>query len=197
MYFRLGGDGLECVPATGGLLLAVNHASFLDPVLVGLVMRRPIHFMARDTLFKKNGFGWLLRAVHSVPVRREGASRNSLRAVLDLLEEGRVVLVFPEGTRSRDGRFGKFRNGIVKMSQLAGVPVLPVVVGGSHRALGRGAWLPRPARTRVYFGDPLVFEAKEDADAAVARLRERMLAIAAATPFGRSLQDDRNEETVG
>lgn len=188
LYLRHRASGIEHIPREGAFLLAPNHASFLDPVLVGCRVPRPIHFMARETLFR--GFlGVLIRRLNTFPVNRGGVSKEAIRSVLGLLEQHQGVLVFPEGTRSADGRLGKIETGVVRIAQLAGVPVVPAYVAGSFRALGRGMVFPRPVRTSVRFGPALRFERGVDPLACAAALDQSLRALAGSEDSAGSLSD--------
>lgn len=175
IWFRHRGVGVDKVPSTGPFLLAVNHSSNLDAVLAGIVLKRPLAFMARKTLFSPAPIGWILRGLNALPLEREGIGISGFRAICEHLSLGGGVLVFPEGTRSRDGRLGKFKSGVLRLARLASVPVIPTMVVGSDRALGRGRVIPRPIRTEVRFGDAIEFPQGECDDEALERLREAML----------------------
>lgn len=138
----------------GGFVVASNHQSYLDPILLGLVVTRPITFMARDTLFRNPLFAWLLRAVHTFPVRREGVGKEGMREALRHLKAGDPVVVFPEGTRSRDGEVGPIKDGAGLLSRLAGVPVVPAAVH-TFRSWPRDRPFPLPARVSVAYGEPI------------------------------------------
>jgi 1-acyl-sn-glycerol-3-phosphate acyltransferase len=144
--------GREFMPASGRLLVASNHASFLDPMLVGCALPRPIHFMARKSLFKPI-FGWMIRSVLAFPVDRDGDPRNAFRAVGDLLERERAVGIFPEGTRSETGRMGEVKAGIAMLASKYRAPVLPVYAWGTFQSWPKGRKLPRPHRTKVFAGN--------------------------------------------
>ncbi|MFN0057068.1 MAG: lysophospholipid acyltransferase family protein [Planctomycetota bacterium] len=170
IYFRHTAVGAEQLPSRGGYLLAVNHASFLDPVLVGIAVKAPISFLARSTLFRPAPWGWFLRAVHAVPFDREGVGMAGFRCVIERLKAGSPVLVFPEGTRTRDGHIGRTRPGVLKLAQLANVPVVPTLLVGSFGALGRGALVPRPVRTQVRFGAAFAVEPGQDLEVALSAI---------------------------
>jgi 1-acyl-sn-glycerol-3-phosphate acyltransferase len=146
--------GIENLPVGPALIIA-NHQSFLDPLLIGLPLRRPVCFLARDTLFKVPVIGWILQSTYVMPIRRESAGTESLRASLKRLEEGYLVGIFPEGTRSRDGRVGVMKPGFVALARRAQVPLIPVAVSGAFEAMPRGAIFLRPRRVRVVFGTPI------------------------------------------
>lgn len=147
----------ERVPATGPVILASNHASFLDPPLVGAASKREINYLARESLFRFPPMGWILRNVNSVPVDREGGGAAGLRAILDRLLQGGAIILFPEGTRSRDGELQPAKSGIGLTVIKSEAPVVPVRVFGTFAAYGREAKFPRPRRVAVKFGVPLDF----------------------------------------
>ncbi|MGA2800985.1 MAG: lysophospholipid acyltransferase family protein [Verrucomicrobiota bacterium] len=158
LYFRWRVFNPERVPQTGAVILAANHASFLDPPLVGAALRRPINYLARESLFRFPGIGWLLRSWNSVPVNREGGGAAGLKAILDRLLAGGGIILFPEGTRTRDGKLQPARSGIGLTVIKSTALVVPVRVFGSFEAFGRNRKFPRPHRLTVKFGAPLRFE---------------------------------------
>lgn len=164
----------ERVPDRGPAILASNHASFIDPPLIGASLRRQINYLARDTLFPVPVVGTLLRAWKVVPVDREGGGAAGLRAILNRLLEGGAILLFPEGTRTRTGQLQPARSGIGLTVIRSTAPVLPVRVFGTFEAYGRHRRWPRPYRVAVHFGEPLPFERlrAEAADCSKKRLKE-------------------------
>jgi len=158
LYFRSRAFHAERVPRTGPVILASNHASFLDPFLVGASVSREINYLARDDLFRFPVIGWLLRQWQSVPVNREGGGAKGLKAILDRLLAGGAIILFPEGTRTRDGKLQPARSGIGLTVIKSPAPVVPVRVFGTFEAYNRHMRLPRPRRVEVKFGQPMVFE---------------------------------------
>ncbi len=158
--FFLGGglkvSGGENVPMDGPLIVACNHASHLDPMILGAAFDRPLHFMARRTLFDTPGFAWLIRQNNAFPLDRDGDSRDALRAFGARLEGGNAVVMFPEGTRSLDGNLQEMKPGIGMLAVRNLAPVLPVYIRGSYAAWPRGKSLPRPHALRVYIGGIIV-----------------------------------------
>jgi 1-acyl-sn-glycerol-3-phosphate acyltransferase len=152
MLFRLRGEGAEHVPSAGPVLIASNHASVLDPALVGVATARELTFLAKAELFDIPLFGGFIRRLNAHPVRREGSDAAALRTALRLLEEGRALLVFPEGTRSEDGQLGPGKPGVGMLAVLSGAPVVPAYIDGSGRAWPRGQRLPHRSHITVYFG---------------------------------------------
>jgi 1-acyl-sn-glycerol-3-phosphate acyltransferase len=147
--------GSQRLPMSGGVLLAANHQSFLDPVIFGLGLPRPVHFMARSSLFRRPLFGGLIRSLNAFPVRRGEVDHAAVREAIRLLGAGEMVLLFPEATRTRDGSIAPPRGGLSMIAARAGVPIVPIVVDGAFRAWPRHRRLPRPAVIRVAVGEPI------------------------------------------
>jgi 1-acyl-sn-glycerol-3-phosphate acyltransferase len=173
-YFRWRYFHPERVPRSGPVILASNHASYLDPPLVGSTVSRPLNYLARDTLFRFPLMGWLLRRWHAVPIDREGGGAAGLRKILEVLNAKQAVILFPEGTRTRDGQLQQARSGIGLMVLKSGAPVVPVRVFGTYEAYGRSARFPKPRPVVVKFGAPLHFEVlrQEAQSCSKARLKE-------------------------
>jgi 1-acyl-sn-glycerol-3-phosphate acyltransferase len=153
-WLRYRARGVEKIPAVGGGLLLTNHQSFLDPLLVGLPLRRPVSFLARDTLFKVPLIGWILRHTYVMPLSRETGGAAGIRETLRRIELGFLVGIFPEGTRSVDGSLGRFKPGFAALVRRTELPIYPVGIAGAHRALGKGSLVLKPRRVCVVFGDP-------------------------------------------
>jgi 1-acyl-sn-glycerol-3-phosphate acyltransferase len=157
LYFRFEVYNPERVPLTGPLILASNHASYLDPPLVGAGIRRDINYLARESLFRFPVVGWVLRNWNSVPVDRDGGGARGLKTILDRLLCGGAIILFPEGTRSADGSLQPARAGIGLTVIKSEAPVIPVRVFGTARAFGKKHRFPRPCRIAVKYGLPLDF----------------------------------------
>jgi 1-acyl-sn-glycerol-3-phosphate acyltransferase len=147
--------GREHIPAQGGVLLVCNHQSHLDPPLVGLGCPRHINFIARDSLFRFPPLGWLLRALHVIPLAREGTGLAGIKEALRRLKRGELVVIFPEGTRTHDGQVGHFRPGFTALAARSGAAILPAAIDGSFQAWPRSKRLPRLAQIRVHYGEPI------------------------------------------
>jgi len=147
----------ERVPKRGPVILASNHASFLDPPLVGIPLKRPLNFLARETLFRYPGVGATLRSWQAVPVDREGSGGRGLKAILDRLLRGGGILLFPEGTRTHDGKLQAGRSGIGLAVIKSNASVIPVRVFGTYEAFGRHVRLLRRHHIRVKYGNPMQF----------------------------------------
>ena len=157
-YFRWRVYGAENVPSTGGVILASNHASFLDPPLVGSGLKRDINYLGRESLFRYPGIGALLRSWNSVPVDRDGGGAKGLKIILGRLLAGNGIILFPEGTRTKDGQLQPARSGIGLTVIKSTAPVVPVRVFGTFEAYGRHITIPRPHRVIVKYGRPMLFE---------------------------------------
>jgi 1-acyl-sn-glycerol-3-phosphate acyltransferase len=192
LWFRFRARGVERVPADGGVLLLINHQSFLDPMLVGLPLPRAVSYLARDSLFRVPFVGWWLSNTHVIPINRESAGTASIRLAVDRLREGAIVGIFPEGTRSFDGKLGELKPGFLALVRRAKVPVVPVgVVGGAH-AMPRGAWFVRPRLCCVVFGEPIMpdvvesYSGKDREEELINLVRERMSGVLAEAEAWRS-----------
>ena len=143
--------GLDLLPRKGGLVVAANHISFWDPPLMGSVIPREIHFLAKEELFQTPVLGPLIRSVNAIPIRRGAADLRGLTRAIDALKSGGAVLLFPEGSRMRDGALHPARPGVGLMSVNADVPIMPCYISGSNPSAG---WLSRKERARLEFGSP-------------------------------------------
>src|SRR4051812_12381149 len=120
--------GSRHVPRKGGVVLICNHQSFFDPIIAGVAVPRECHFMARDSLFRNRFFGPLISSLNAFPVKRGTADVGALKEALRRLNNGQLVMTFPESTRTRDGTIGPFHPGVVLMAKRAGVPIVPAVI---------------------------------------------------------------------
>ena len=154
VYFRVRRVGREHIPA-GGVILASNHRSFLDPFVIGCCVGRPIFFVAKRELFRNPLLGWLLNCMGAFPVRRGRSDEESVKTALELLARGQAVVVFPEGTRIVNGSLGRPKRGVGRLVLQSGAPVVPVAVMGSERA--RDGWRIKPVKVQVRCGAPLTF----------------------------------------
>jgi 1-acyl-sn-glycerol-3-phosphate acyltransferase len=161
LLFRIRAWGAGNVPRQGGVLLASNHQSFTDPAIVGTAVTRPLYFMARRSLFDVPIFGRLIRAVNAFPVERGSADLAAIRAAIGVLANGRVLVVFPEGTRTPDGSVKEFKPGFAMLAARARVPIVPVAIDGAFEAWPRHQPLPWFHRVRVAYGEPVAAPADE------------------------------------
>jgi 1-acyl-sn-glycerol-3-phosphate acyltransferase len=157
-YFHWRVFNPENVPTRGPVILAANHASYIDPPLVGAGVQRHVNFLARDTIFHVPILASILRSWEVVPVDRDGGSGRGLKLILGRLAAGGVIILFPEGTRSRHGELNPARSGIGLTVIKSSAPVVPVRVFGTHRAFGPHMFFPRPRQLMVKYGKPCYFK---------------------------------------
>jgi 1-acyl-sn-glycerol-3-phosphate acyltransferase len=153
--YRFQVTGAENVPAEGGVILAANHASFLDPLALGTACPRPVTFVARGSLNRSGLYRLLTKRLPLLHVDPRSGDRETMRRMQEELRRGAVCGMFPEGTRTRDGRLGEVRRGFALLAGAADVPVVPVWISGTFEAWPAARKLPRPfGRVRVAFGRP-------------------------------------------
>ena len=152
-WFRMRVEGPP--PPPGAWVLAANHASFVDPLVLGAVVRRRVVYLMTEVVWRSRGLGWFYRWCRAIPVRTRGGNREALRAARTVLQQGRVLGVFPEGGLSRDGKLMLGSPGAVALVLHEQVPIVPVGIVGAHAALPPGAALPRPRRITIRFGEPI------------------------------------------
>jgi glycerol-3-phosphate dehydrogenase (NAD(P)+) len=166
IYFRVRRLGREHIP-DGGVILAANHRSFLDPFVIGCCVRRPVYFMAKRELFKNPLIGWFLNCMGAFPVRRGESDEESVATALARLERGEAVVIFPEGTRIRTGSLQRPKRGVGRLALESGKPVVPIAVTGSERA--RDGWKIKPVKVHIRAGAPLTFPRVADPSPFLAR----------------------------
>lgn len=158
MIYRPRVEGRDNVPRTGPVILASNHLSFIDSIAIPVAAPRPVHFLAKSTYFEKPLSSWFFRTIGAIPVKR-GAGQAALDALDQqrrLLDDGLAVALYPEGTRSTDGRLYKGRTGVSFLALQTGAPVVPVGLIGTDRVMPVGARLPSlRERITIRFGEPI------------------------------------------
>jgi 1-acyl-sn-glycerol-3-phosphate acyltransferase len=147
--WRVAGRGN--IPATGGIIVASNHVSFWDPPLVGAAQRRELHYLAKEELFRVPLLGAAIRAVNAIPIRRGVADLSGMARAIEALRQGHALLMFPEGSRMRDGRLHPARPGVGMLAVNADVAIVPCHVSGSRHPR---RWWTRAERVRISFGAP-------------------------------------------
>jgi len=174
---RLRCEGREYIPRSGPALICANHQSVLDPILMGLACDRRLNYLARKSLFQYAPFRWLIQWYDAIPIEREGMGLSGMKATLRRLRDGEMVVIFPEGTRTEDGRIGPLKPGFCTLARRSRVPLVPVVIDGAHRAWPKTQRWPRPAPIWIQFGPAIsVAEVEElDDDALIKRLRDALL----------------------
>jgi 1-acyl-sn-glycerol-3-phosphate acyltransferase len=169
-YFRVRVEGVERVPPAGPVVLASNHDSLLDIPFLAVASPRPVWFMAKEELFGGPLAAWFFHAIGGFPVDRVGPDAEAMRAARQVLREGRVLGMYPEGTRSRD--LLPLLPGAAWAALAEGAALVPVRIQGTAEAMPRGSAVPRRTRVRVAFGEPFDLGREDQPRARVARARE-------------------------
>lgn len=169
--------GRENVPRSGGVLIVCNHQSYADPLLIGVGLNRQIHIMARRSLFHKHFlFRWLILSLNAFPLNDSGVDFGAVKETIRRLKRGKMVLMFPEGTRTRDGSIGEINTGIAMIAKRSGSPVVPAVIDGAFEVWPRTRKLFRLGPdVKVAFGRPLYCNGS--AEAFTEEVTSRMLEL--------------------
>ena len=157
IYLRLRTEGAANVPLRGPALIAANHASFLDPIVLGSACPRKIHFIVLQSMYDWWRLRWFYWGMQTIPVRADEGDPRAVRQALSRLRSGDLVGIFPEGGRSGDGRPRPPRAGAALLAAASGAPVIPVRIEGAGAAWRPGTWFPLPGAVRVRFGEALRF----------------------------------------
>ncbi|GGZ93589.1 1-acyl-sn-glycerol-3-phosphate acyltransferase [Streptomyces echinoruber] len=171
LMFRPQVEGAERIPGDGAVILAGNHLTFIDSIVLPLVTRRQVHFIGKDEYvtgksLKGRLMAWFFTGVGMIPVDRDGASGGvaALMTGKRVLEEGKMFGIYPEGTRSPDGRLYRGRTGIARLALMTGAPVVPFAVIGTDKLQPGGRGMPRPGKVTIRFGEPMEFSRYEGMD---------------------------------
>ena len=185
VYWKIQLEGTHHIPTAGPLIIAPNHVTYADPVLVCIPIRFAVHFMAWDALFRIPGFSWLIRRLRAFPVQIDSADPRSTREAVRLLQAGSALMIFPEAGRTPDGRLQRFRPGAFRLACSLKVPVLPVTILGGHASWPPGRMLPRPGQLRIVYHPVVAPPEEPDPRVAARQLATQVRdAIAASLPEG-------------
>lgn len=171
LMFRLRAEGAEHIPGEGPVILAGNHLTFIDSMILPLVCDRQVFFIGKDEYVTGKGLkgrlmAWFFTGVGMIPVDRDGG-RGGVAALMTgrrVLEEGKIFGIYPEGTRSPDGRLYRGRTGIARLTLMTGAPVVPFAMIGTDKLQPGGSGMPRPGQVTVRFGEPMEFSRYEGMD---------------------------------
>ena len=155
---RLEVFGTDNIPREVGFILAGNHISYLDPIVLGVVCPKALNFMAKEELFKNHFFGWVLKRVKAFPLKRSSADLSAIKEAIRRIKKGEALLLFPEGGRQTDGKLGLPQSGVGFLAAKLNVPVIPAFIRGTELALPQGAKFIRPHKISVYFGKQIIVE---------------------------------------
>lgn len=179
--------GQHNVPGRGGAILAANHQSYLDPPMIAAPLTRPVSFMAKSELFTNRFFGAFIRNLHAFPIRQGRGDRGAILETVKRLEEGYLLNIYPEGSRSETGDLGPLLPGLALVVRKAQVPVVPTIIDGSFNAWPRGRPMFRPHPITIVYGPPLRLHDLPPAEltATLAHVLQRMLTDVRSFPAGR------------
>jgi 1-acyl-sn-glycerol-3-phosphate acyltransferase len=155
VLFDLRVEGLEHIPPAGGAIIACNHQSYFDPIAISVQLRRPLCYIAKSELFQNPFMNWLLRSVGAFPVHQGAGDVGAVRQSIQRLREGRLLNIYPEGSRTEDGKIGRLERGIALIDRRAHVPVIPAVIVGAYEAWPIHRRFPRLSPIRIRFGPAL------------------------------------------
>ncbi|MDD3905461.1 MAG: lysophospholipid acyltransferase family protein [Candidatus Omnitrophica bacterium] len=157
-YLGFRAVGRSNVPAKGAFIFVSNHSSYFDPILLGTSLRRALYYMARESLFHKPISNWAMKQVHAFPIKRERGDLGALRQALAILRDGKPLVMFPEGTRSKSAQLRSAKPGVGFIVAKARVPVIPAYIDGSLEALPGSLKTLKRHPVTVYIGEPIVFD---------------------------------------
>jgi 1-acyl-sn-glycerol-3-phosphate acyltransferase len=161
-FFNYKVIGAENIIEEGPCIIAANHCSFFDPPLVGVACKRAIHYLARKSLLEWPVLGPIFPELNVIPVDRKNADRSALMGAIRVVKNGGAVLIFPEGTRSLDGKIQKAQPGLGMIVAKTGAPVVPVRIFGSFEAFPRSSYLPKLQQITIVAGKPIRLSAEEN-----------------------------------
>jgi 1-acyl-sn-glycerol-3-phosphate acyltransferase len=156
VYFRLEVHGREHIPPGGAFIISPSHRSNLDTPLLGVVTKRRMRYMGKESLWKSRALGWLLSTLGGFPVRRGAADREAIRASVEVLRRGEALVMFPEGTRQTGPKIEEMRDGPAYLACRQQVPIVPVGLAGTEAAMPKGSKLIRPVKMVFVIGPPIV-----------------------------------------
>ncbi len=160
--------GLDNLPLDGPVILIANHTSYWDPVVLASISERPVHFMAKSELFKIPIFGYVVKRLNAFPVDRKKSDRAAIRAATTVLNEGKVLGMFPEGTRIRTGELGEFKMGASLLATKTGAKIIPVALINTRNIFSKGLF----RKFQVIIKEPYIIEQNKDKKVTSRRLQE-------------------------
>ena len=172
ILFRPKVIGKENVPQQGAMIMAANHMSNWDPPIAGTYLPRPVAYMAKEELFQNPISKVILPQMYAFPVKRGAADRAAIKTALGILKQGLCLGVFPEGTRSKDGKLHKPEAGVALLAAMGKAPVIPTALIGTNKIFHNGSWFPQ---LQIIFGEPIYFEGKHNDKAALEEFSKKIM----------------------
>lgn len=166
--YRMEIKGAENIPESGAVIIASNHISNLDPLLLGAALPRRVHFMAKEELFKTPIVGWFCRTLGAFPVKRGASDRNAIKKAFDILRQGRMLAIFPEGTRSKDGCLRQLAPGTMMIAVKSDAALVPTIIKG------RASWRNPFPKITICFGKPIPIKHEHQSKEGMAKLTQRL-----------------------
>ena len=184
IFFSLKIEGDRKILKKGAAIIVANHRSYLDPVVLALLVPRRMNFMAKEELFQNTIFGWLITKLGAFPLKRNRLDKKAYQRAIEVVKEKKLLALFPEGTRSRSGKLGNFKEGSIRIALHLKVPIVPVVIRGTGKALPAGARFIKLGKIRLKVGRPILPDSfsgeKEKRIKSILRiLREEMISMGA------------------
>lgn len=167
LFFPIRIKGENILNKKGSLILAANHVSYMDPVVLGIATKRQIHFMAKKEIFKVPILGFIIRCLGAIPIDREKATPESIKRAFSILRDGRVLGIFPEGTRSLNGEILELNAGLIKIALKTSAPIIPIGINGTFEIYPSNSKYPKiHKRKKIYinFGKPIYLDSKRMKD---------------------------------
>lgn len=167
LFFPIRIKGESILDKKGSLILAANHVSYLDPIVLGIAIKRQIHFMAKKEIFEVPILGFIVKSLGAIPVDREKTTPESIKRAFSILRDGRILGIFPEGTRSVNGEILELNVGLIKIALKTNVPIIPIGINGTFEIYSSKSKLPKIyKRKKIYinFGKPVYLDSKRIKD---------------------------------
>jgi len=166
LFWKVDIQGIDNIPKKGPLIIAANHTSYLDPVILGIATNRKMHFIAKQEIFNNFISNFIFRKLNAFPVDREKIDIKALKNAINVLKEKEVLGIFPEGTRSTTGDLQNFKLGIIKIALKTGAPIVPAGIIGAHKIFPRGVKLPIFFKHKIIvrYGSPKYLNSQNNKD---------------------------------
>lgn len=172
LMFRPRVVGAENIPKDGAMIMAANHLSNWDPPIAGTYMTRPVAYMAKEELFSPAIAGAIISSLYAFPVKRGAADRAAIKTALNILKQGLCLGVFPEGTRSKDGKTHKAEAGVALLAAMSKAPVVPTAIIGTNKIFKKGSFFPK---LQIIFDEPIYFEGKHNDKEALTAFSQKIM----------------------